>query len=81
MSGARIRLDIAGYTERRREALRIYTRRLAEKVLAEGGEVMLEPMNAADRGGTRHSGRDRRRPLTRRVKSPAVGGIAKEDSD
>ena len=49
MSGARIRLDIAGYTERRREALRIYTRRLAEKVLAEGGEVMLEPMNAADR--------------------------------
>jgi spoIIIJ-associated protein len=49
MSGARIRLDIAGYTERRREALRIYTRRLAEKVLAEGGEIMLEPMNAADR--------------------------------
>jgi len=49
MSGARIRLDIAGYTERRREALRIYTRRLAEKVLSEGGEVMLEPMNAADR--------------------------------
>lgn len=49
MSGARIRLDIAGYTERRREALRIYTRRLAEKVLAEGGEAMLEPMNAADR--------------------------------
>lgn len=49
MSGARIRLDIAGYAERRREALRIYTRRLAEKVLTEGGEVMLEPMNAADR--------------------------------
>ena len=49
MSGAKIRLDIAGYGERRREALRIYTARLAEKVLAEGGEVMLEPMNAADR--------------------------------
>ena len=49
MSGARIRLDIAGYTERRREALRIYTRRLTEKVLADGGEVMLEPMNSADR--------------------------------
>jgi spoIIIJ-associated protein len=47
--GARIRLDIAGYTERRREALRIYARRLADKVIAEGGEVMLEPMNSADR--------------------------------
>ena len=49
MDGAKIRLDIAGYTERRREALRIYTTRLAEKIKAEGGEVMLEPMNAADR--------------------------------
>jgi spoIIIJ-associated protein len=49
MDGAKIRLDIAGYTERRREALRIYTTRLAEKITAEGGEVMLEPMNAADR--------------------------------
>ncbi len=49
MSGARIRLDIAGYTERRREALRIYTRRLTDKIIAEGGEVMLEPMNSADR--------------------------------
>jgi len=48
-AGARIRLDIAGYGERRREALRIYTGRLVEKLLADGGEVMLEPMNAADR--------------------------------
>lgn len=48
-AGARIRLDIAGYQERRREALRIYTGRLVEKVLEEGGEIMLEPMNAADR--------------------------------
>jgi spoIIIJ-associated protein len=47
--GARIRLDIAGYTERRREALRIYARRLADKVLEEGGEIMLEAMNSADR--------------------------------
>lgn len=47
--GARIRLDIAGYSERRREALRIYASRLADKVLAEGGEIMLEPMNSADR--------------------------------
>ena len=48
-AGARIRLDVAGYGERRREALKIYAARLAEKVLDEGGEVMLEPMNAADR--------------------------------
>jgi spoIIIJ-associated protein len=48
-AGARLRLDIAGYAERRREALRIYAARLAEKVIAEGGEVMLEPMNPADR--------------------------------
>jgi spoIIIJ-associated protein len=48
-AGARIRLDIAGYVERRREALRIYAGRLAEQVVDEGGEVMLEPMNAADR--------------------------------
>jgi spoIIIJ-associated protein len=48
-AGARIRLDIAGYGERRREALRIYAARLADKIRADGGEVMLEPMNAADR--------------------------------
>lgn len=47
--GARIRLDIGGYTERRREALRIYARRLADKVIEEGGEIMLEAMNSADR--------------------------------
>ena len=47
--GARIRVDIAGYGERRREALRIYAGRLAEKVLDEGGEIMLEPMNPAER--------------------------------
>ncbi len=48
-SGARIRLDIAGYTERRREALKIYATRLADRVLEEGGEIMLEAMNSADR--------------------------------
>lgn len=46
---ARIRLDIAGYAERRREALRIYAGRLADRILEDGGEIMLEPMNAADR--------------------------------
>jgi spoIIIJ-associated protein len=45
----RMRIDINGYAERRREALKIYTRRLAEQVIEDKDEVMLEPMNAADR--------------------------------
>jgi len=47
--GCRLRLDIAGYGEKRRKALGIYAGQLAEQVLDEGGEVMLEPMNAVDR--------------------------------
>jgi spoIIIJ-associated protein len=45
----RMRIDIAGYSARRQEALKIYTAKLVEKVLAEKGEVMLEAMNPADR--------------------------------
>lgn len=45
----RMRIDIAGYRARRREALKIYTEKLATQVIEEQGEVMLEPMNAADR--------------------------------
>lgn len=48
--GVRLRLDVAGYNARRREALGIYASRLVEQLRDEGGgEVMLEPMNAADR--------------------------------
>ena len=46
---ARVRLDIAGYAERRRQALSIYANQLIEQVMSEGGEIMLEPMSAADR--------------------------------
>ena len=46
---ARLRLDIAGYAERRRQALTIYADRLIDQLMAEGGEVMLEPMSPADR--------------------------------
>jgi spoIIIJ-associated protein len=46
---ARLRLDIAGYAERRRQALTIYADRLIDQLLAEGGEIMLEPMSPADR--------------------------------
>ena len=45
----RMRLDIAGYTERRRAALKIFAGQVAEKVTDGGGEMMLEPMNPADR--------------------------------
>jgi len=45
----RIRLDIAGYAARRRKALQIYSGQLAAKVIEDKEEIMLEPMNAADR--------------------------------
>ncbi|MGD2102807.1 MAG: RNA-binding cell elongation regulator Jag/EloR [Acidimicrobiia bacterium] len=46
---ARLRLDIAGYADRRRKALSIYAEQLIEQLLQEGGEIMLEPMSPADR--------------------------------
>jgi len=46
---ARLRLDIAGYAQRRRQALTIYAEQLIEQLMAEGGEIMLEPMSASDR--------------------------------
>lgn len=46
---ARVRIDIAGYAERRRQALTIYAGDLIRQVQTEGGELMLEPMSASDR--------------------------------
>lgn len=46
---ARVRIDIAGYAERRRQALTIYAGDLITQVLEDGGEIMLDPMSAADR--------------------------------
>lgn len=45
----RMRIDIAGYRARRSEALTIYTGKLATQVIEDESEIMLEPMNAADR--------------------------------
>lgn len=45
----RIRIDVAGYRQRRREALARFTEQVAEAVLATGTQKALEPMNAADR--------------------------------
>lgn len=46
---ARFHLDIAGYAERRRQALSIYAEQLIEQLKSEAGEIMLEPMSPADR--------------------------------
>jgi spoIIIJ-associated protein len=45
----RVRIDVAGYRQRRREALERFTRQVAETVVATGEQKALEPMNAADR--------------------------------
>jgi spoIIIJ-associated protein len=45
----RVRIDIAGYRERRREALARFTEQMAAKVLEEGAPKVLEPMHPADR--------------------------------
>ena len=45
----RIRIDVAGYRQRRREALEKFTREVAATVLETGTQKALEPMNAADR--------------------------------
>ena len=47
--GARVRVDIGGYRERRREALERFTRTIAEQVLASGTPTALEPMAPPDR--------------------------------
>jgi spoIIIJ-associated protein len=83
----RILLDVAGYRAKRADALRRFTRQVAEEVLATGGERALEPMSAADRKivhdtvneiagvQTRSEGEDPRRYI---VISP-VGGAPEGD--
>jgi spoIIIJ-associated protein len=45
----RVRLDIGGYRQRRREALERFTHQVAEDVMASGVAKVLEPMQPADR--------------------------------
>jgi spoIIIJ-associated protein len=45
----RVRIDIAGYRQRRREALERFTKQVAAEVVSSGARKALEPMNAADR--------------------------------
>jgi len=46
---ARLRVDIGGYKERRREALAAFARQVAEEVRDNGRERALEPMSPPDR--------------------------------
>lgn len=45
----RLMLDVAGYREKRRAALQIFTKQVAESVVSTGERRVLEPMNAVDR--------------------------------
>ena len=45
----RLRVDVAGYRERRTAALQNFAREIAEDVLESGTEKLLEPMGPADR--------------------------------
>lgn len=46
---ARLHVDVAGYREKRREALARFTQQVAEQVISSGERRALEPMNPADR--------------------------------
>jgi spoIIIJ-associated protein len=48
-SSGRVHVDIAGYRQRRREALARFTAEVAEQVRSTGTPKALEPMSAADR--------------------------------
>jgi len=45
----RVRLDVGGYRQRRREALERFARQVAEEVRSSGVQKALEPMGSADR--------------------------------
>jgi spoIIIJ-associated protein len=46
---ARIRVDVSGYRQKRREALERFVRQVAEEVKASGTQKALEPMSPPDR--------------------------------
>lgn len=48
-TGGRVRLDVSGYRQKRREALEQFAATVAEQVKESGSEKALEPMGAPDR--------------------------------
>jgi spoIIIJ-associated protein len=47
--GGRVTVDVAGYRERRREALEAFVRGIAATAVETGRDQVLDPMNSADR--------------------------------
>jgi spoIIIJ-associated protein len=92
-SSVRIRVDVGGYREARRVALVDFARAAADRALGEDVEIVLEPMNAADRKvihdslaevvgiSTRSAGNEPRRRVIVVPDSPQgeSGGHAEED--
>ena len=88
-SSARIKVDVGGYRQARREALADFAVKAAERAKADRTEVVLEPMNSADRKvvhdalndvdgvGTRSAGND---PNRRVVVVPELSA-ADDDAD
>lgn len=89
-SSARIKVDVGGYREARKTALAGFALKAAERAKAEEVEVVLEPMNSADRKvvhdtlndvdgvGTRSAGND---PNRRVVVVPEAGDDADTDTE
>ncbi len=46
---SKVRLEVGGYKQRRKEALETFAQRIAAEVVESGEPKVLEPMNAADR--------------------------------
>lgn len=46
---ARVRIDVGGYRERRRQALERFVRSVADEVMSSGRQKALEPMSSSDR--------------------------------
>lgn len=46
---SKVRLEVAGYRQRRKEALESFAQRVAADVASTGSAKILEPMNSADR--------------------------------
>ena len=66
-SSIRIKVDVGGYRKQRSEALAAFAAKAAEKAMADGAEVALEPMSAADRKAVHDALSDDDRVETRSI--------------
>ncbi len=92
-SAIRIKVDVGGYREARRISLGGFAQQAAEKALADGVDVVLEPMSSADRKvvhdtlndaegvSTRSAGTDPRRYVVVVPDVPSDGADVDADTD